>query len=241
MNEIMWWFGQNALTALLMFPCVMVACRLFCDRPAVQHLLWLVILLKFVTPPIVAWPLSVAELRSLAWPQEANVEVASVEPLPELPRGVEFVAEPHVGESLRDSQHSASQRDAAKWRRQEAAGTVAGDATSSSAPVAPLVHAAVIALTLLATWLIGAIVCFVVQLRRLWRYARLIRCGEIAPLHLKEEADVPHISKTISANKFRWEVAEFCWSGSACGRRRGHSPSLCFGKLHEDNSEWRKR
>ena len=187
MNEIMWWFGQNALTALLMFPCVMVACRLFCDRPAVQHLLWLVILLKFVTPPIVAWPLSVAELRSLAWPQEANVEVASVEPLPELPRGVEFVAEPHVGESLRDSQHSASQRDAAKWRRQEAAGTVAGDATSSSAPVAPLVDAAVIALTLLATWLIGAIVCFVVQLRRLWRYARLIRCGEIAPLHLKEE------------------------------------------------------
>jgi len=57
----------------------------------------------------------------------------------------------------------------------------------------------------------------------------------------KHMPDVPHISKTISANKFRWEVAEFCWSGSACGRRRGHSPSLCFGKLHEDNSEWRKR
>jgi len=80
MIELLRWFGQNALAALLMIPCVMLACRAFRDRRAVQHLLWLVILLKLVTPPVVVWPWSVDELRSMAWSQESNVQVATLEP-----------------------------------------------------------------------------------------------------------------------------------------------------------------
>ena len=37
-------------------PLVAVACRLCRNRPAVQHLLWAVVLLKFVTPPVVCSP-----------------------------------------------------------------------------------------------------------------------------------------------------------------------------------------
>jgi len=80
MIELLWWFGQNTLAALLMIPCVMLACRLFRDSPAVQHLLWLVILLELVTQPVVVWPWSVDELQSMAWSQESNVQVATLEP-----------------------------------------------------------------------------------------------------------------------------------------------------------------
>ena len=86
MIELLWWFGQNTLAALLMIPCVMLACRLFRDRPAVQHLLWLVILLKFVTPPIVVWPCSVDELQNMIWSQESNVQMVTLEPLPAVPK-----------------------------------------------------------------------------------------------------------------------------------------------------------
>ena len=47
-----------------MIPVVLLACRFFRDRPAVRHLLWLVILIKFVTPPIVAEPWSVDQMQS---------------------------------------------------------------------------------------------------------------------------------------------------------------------------------
>ncbi len=192
MIELLWWFGQNTLAALLMIPCVMLACRMFPDRPAVQHLLWLVILLKFVTPPVVVWPWSVDELQGMAWSQHDSVQVTRLEPSPAVPSRAEPTvseASPeiggystHVGESLRDSQTSASRtdsqtsasrRDAATWLRQADASV-------------PAKHN-VIATTVLLLWSIGALVCLVSQLRRLTRYARLLRNGSVAPLHLNQE------------------------------------------------------
>ena len=62
MNTLSWWLAQNTITVALLIPMVALACRLFRNRPAVQHLLWAVVLIKFITPPLAEWPWSVPRL-----------------------------------------------------------------------------------------------------------------------------------------------------------------------------------
>lgn len=48
------WLAENALVIALLAGIVAVLCRLGHFRPAVCHALWLVILVKFLTPPVLA-------------------------------------------------------------------------------------------------------------------------------------------------------------------------------------------
>jgi beta-lactamase regulating signal transducer with metallopeptidase domain/WD40 repeat protein len=185
MNELLWWFGQNTLAALLMIPCVMLACRLFRDRPAVQHLLWLVILLKFVTPPIVVWPWSVDELRHMAWPQVSDQQRASLEPSPAAPRpgGIEPRLVPI--ETTMVPNEPAPMLGPSSLPADVL--VVTDQADEKTQPTTPTNWSRNVATTAILAWFIGAIVCSVNQLRRLIRYARLVRSGEAAPSHLKAE------------------------------------------------------
>lgn len=65
-----------AVLALL----VEFACRLGKFRPAVCHALWLVVLLKFVVPPVVSWPIDAELLGRLSW--ERIAAMPSPGPLP---------------------------------------------------------------------------------------------------------------------------------------------------------------
>lgn len=56
MNDFAWWMAQNAAVTALLVPVVLTACRMRRSRPAEQHLLWLLLLVKLVTPPLVQWP-----------------------------------------------------------------------------------------------------------------------------------------------------------------------------------------
>ena len=62
MNTVLWCFVQNTLTVALVIPAVAVAARLCRNRPAGVHVLWAVVLLKFVTPPVFIWPLPAQHL-----------------------------------------------------------------------------------------------------------------------------------------------------------------------------------
>lgn len=53
---MLWWLAQNAVLAGALAVVVALACRLGRFRPAVQHALWLVVLLKLLTPPQLTWP-----------------------------------------------------------------------------------------------------------------------------------------------------------------------------------------
>ena len=53
---MLWWLLQNTVTAALLAGVVCALCRLGRFRPAVRHALWLVVLLKLLTPPVVVWP-----------------------------------------------------------------------------------------------------------------------------------------------------------------------------------------
>jgi len=88
----------------------------------------------------------------------------------------------------------------------------------------------VLAVASISVWLVGAIACFVSQLRRIVRYARSVRSGEIAPSHLKAEvasvasllrmqAPVSVIVKGI-ASPFLWCVSatRLAWPDSIASR-----------------------
>jgi beta-lactamase regulating signal transducer with metallopeptidase domain len=53
---MLFWLAQNTIFAGLLAVVVAIGCRVCRFRPAVQHALWLVVLVKLVTPPLVAWP-----------------------------------------------------------------------------------------------------------------------------------------------------------------------------------------
>src|SRR5262249_50565282 len=51
MIALLGWLGKNTIIVAILIPPMMFACWAFHNRPAVQHLLWVVVLLKLVTPP----------------------------------------------------------------------------------------------------------------------------------------------------------------------------------------------
>lgn len=58
------WAAQNAVVTLLLAIVVAIVCRAGRLGPASRHALWLVVLIKLLTPPIVAWPWPVPILSS---------------------------------------------------------------------------------------------------------------------------------------------------------------------------------
>lgn len=56
MNTFLWWMLENSMATLALALIALFLCRFIHRRPAVRHLIWLVVLLKFVTPPVVSWP-----------------------------------------------------------------------------------------------------------------------------------------------------------------------------------------
>lgn len=63
-EQLLIWAVQTLLTIVLLIPLVWLACRVFRYRPAVQHALWLILLVKFVTPSVVVWPWQFDEIAS---------------------------------------------------------------------------------------------------------------------------------------------------------------------------------
>jgi beta-lactamase regulating signal transducer with metallopeptidase domain len=53
---MLWWLAQNAVLTVLLAGIVAIVCRVARPRPAVRHALWLVVLIKFLTPPLITWP-----------------------------------------------------------------------------------------------------------------------------------------------------------------------------------------
>src|SRR5262245_49366991 len=64
---MLWWLIQNTVVACLLAAIVWLACRARRLSPTLQHALWLIVLVKLVTPPLVAWPWSLPDEVELAW------------------------------------------------------------------------------------------------------------------------------------------------------------------------------
>lgn len=82
---MMWWIAQNLVVTALLAGVVWVVCKTTRIGPAARHALWLLVLIKIVTPPLVVWPWAVPDLLAAIETHsnadnEAAIPVVTVEP-----------------------------------------------------------------------------------------------------------------------------------------------------------------
>jgi beta-lactamase regulating signal transducer with metallopeptidase domain len=58
---VAWWLLQHVVVTAALAALVAAVCRAVAPGPVVRHGLWLVVLIKFVAPPIVIWPFTVPD------------------------------------------------------------------------------------------------------------------------------------------------------------------------------------
>jgi beta-lactamase regulating signal transducer with metallopeptidase domain len=167
---------SNAAAALALAIPVAVIGRL-CRRPALVHSLWLLVLLKLVTPPLhyIVLPWALAEdKRSIQSNDDTQVKQEKDESTAREYIPVESVPFPTSG----DANTEVSPTD----RTDTEAGSLATPPLRVSMPAWTTVIAVV--------WVLGSVVCAVIAVRRLWSFHRLLTHAVHAPAQLQERADV---------------------------------------------------
>src|SRR6185436_6816234 len=77
-----WWIFQSLVTTAALAATVAIVCRFGRIGPVARHALWVVVLVKFITPPLVVWPwaapdpFGLARLDRQEVTEPANREVA---------------------------------------------------------------------------------------------------------------------------------------------------------------------
>jgi beta-lactamase regulating signal transducer with metallopeptidase domain len=189
----------NAVMATALAVAAMTVGRLW-RRPALTHALWLLVLLKLVTPPLVVIPIAWPEVPSAdrdpppAAPLVAQVEVqaALVEPgAAPPPEPVQNVEPPEADQDKlpQDPPKSAvipsppaqEQPPAAK---PEGGGPQVPAVATSSEPAPDFPWAGLIG----GAWLGGSGVWFVVALARIRRFHKMLGAGQAASAELQQEA-----------------------------------------------------
>lgn len=149
----------------------------FCRRPALTHGLWLLVLLKLVTPPLVSIPLpwpAPAEVPSRASPEAAarSITPAPVDETDRDDAGIVLLLNPEILTLLPEEQVPAE--PAPEPTRPEVA----------ELGFLPITWQTVV----LAIWLTGSAGWLALALVRTWRFHRLLRHARPAPPGLREQA-----------------------------------------------------
>jgi beta-lactamase regulating signal transducer with metallopeptidase domain len=96
MGDMLWWLAQNTMVAAILAGFVALVCVLARPRPAVRHALWVLVLVKLLTPPLISWPWTAWDIGQpvLRWLTPHNPPVAQTVPPnePVVPAG--FDAQP---------------------------------------------------------------------------------------------------------------------------------------------------
>jgi beta-lactamase regulating signal transducer with metallopeptidase domain len=111
---MVWWLFQNAVMTVALAGVVAAICRSGRLGPVVKHALWVLVLVKFVTPPIVVWPWTAPDpLRLAAF--AAHDARAGVTPLDAIGRDAPAAADA-------DAVHAASAGTVTSRDRRDGAG-----------------------------------------------------------------------------------------------------------------------
>jgi beta-lactamase regulating signal transducer with metallopeptidase domain len=225
----------NAVCAGLLALVAMAAGRV-CRRPAILHGLWLLVLVKLVTPPLFAFPLRVL-------PAEEPVAVAST-PRPEdhadKPRGSPSVEEmPVTGQFLLlPPQNDGEVVVAIKLNGPL---NVAPPApvepepivAAPPEPVPPTFDWSVLARILVSIWAAGAIAWFAISIVRMARFQRVLRHATPAPAEFQTRAaDLARLlglSRCPEIMLVPGSVPPMLWT--AVGRPRVYLPAELLTRL----------
>ncbi len=155
-----------------------------CRRPAVRHALWLLVLLKLVTPPLVdlpvwraAEPVPASETASAPADDEPDLFTLETAPAPQPEEGsptpiVEVAASEPVAEPGPDGTEELAEPPAVEQR--------ADPVRTPALDWQPVT---------LAIWMGGSVLWLTLAAVRVGRFARLLRFTRLAPVSLQREAD----------------------------------------------------
>src|SRR5688500_17184914 len=99
-GPVLWWTVENLLVAGALAALVWVACRAGRVGPVGRHALWLLVLVKLLTPPLFTWPWAL----DTPWPGDAGAAAVTheVSSKPSLAAtGAHSLLAPDVAESIR--------------------------------------------------------------------------------------------------------------------------------------------
>jgi beta-lactamase regulating signal transducer with metallopeptidase domain len=186
---MLWWLTETTLVAAALAGAVALLCRRLRPRPAVRHALWLVVLLKLLTPPLLAWP----------WSAPASIPLADA-PAPRPPPTEEAVRWPAAEQTTDETILAPSPEASVAALPPEPASYDAAFAPvaepglpADAAPPTPEGQPAAIAAhspaerwtsVLVAAWVTGAILTALLQVVRIVRFRRGVARGEPAPVAL---------------------------------------------------------
>ncbi|HYN06647.1 MAG TPA: M56 family metallopeptidase [Vicinamibacterales bacterium] len=149
-----WWLFQNVVITTALAALVVVVCRTTRIGPVARHALWVLVLLKFVTPPLVVWP----------WPAPDPLGLATLDvrmDTPPIPRGPSTLVAGTDGMTPRD-------RDVFPVSDAEVSAPV--DPRDAAAPVG---HAALP--WIIMFWVAGSLCLAAIEGVRLARLARQVK------------------------------------------------------------------
>ena len=72
-----WWIFQSLVTTAALAALVAVVCRFGRIGPVARHALWVVVLVKFIAPPIVVWPWAAPDPLGLARNMSHEISIAA--------------------------------------------------------------------------------------------------------------------------------------------------------------------
>ena len=185
MIRIVEWAIANSLTVAVLAPIVFLVGHV-CRQPAVRHGLWVLLLIKLVTPPLFPVEISLPDLL----PSRAAATSASAVPSPQVVRSVsETVALPSPPASLPIASVAVETATVPQSVPSafEPVGAGSTAVIAEAAPIAPVLSAdpavpaspsvvgPLVARTLVFVWLTGAAILLSVQLYRLASFARRLR------------------------------------------------------------------
>ena len=211
MVTLLWWLAGNALVVAALIPVVWLLCRLLRYRPGAQHLLWFLLFLKLITPPLINWPWPA---QFLAWlrPQEQVANAPADVPVSFRHVGVPNVAgvvEPAVEPSVEPSEPIAL-------------------------PISPIPPAAIddvppaleFEQIAVAVWIAGGVLLAAYTVVALRRQRSLLRASAHAPRPLV--AAIAHVASKLGLRPPRAALSEHISSPLVCcvGRPRLLWPAM---------------
>src|SRR5215472_1073151 len=69
---MLWWALQDLVITAMLAGVVWVVCRLGRVGPVARHAMWVVVLVKMLTPPLVTWPWAVPQVSYSSASSEVN-------------------------------------------------------------------------------------------------------------------------------------------------------------------------
>ena len=174
-----WWIAQNVVVTAALALVVAVACRLLRVGPVARHALWVLVLIKFITPQLVVWPWALPD------PLGLSVESRAIEGEP-----IADASGRRLGDVILAQYESLPTSNGATILQRRAAEPAPSDLT----------------VWLLAVWITGSVFLLGLEALRVWRLHRRVSSGSAPDEALDDR--VRALARSLSAPYVRVRVVE---------------------------------